>query len=123
MTMAQLESERDVVQPIRLKIIDRMLDELRAYAARSPETARRAVDSLRTYENSQKARRGFAAALRDEGAMARKAAAEQALRARVAADAELARAAGDPWAAVAEATRKLDPRYAESRLAGFSGSD
>jgi hypothetical protein len=123
LTMAQLRSERDVVQPTRLKQLDGMLDALRAYAAGSPESARRAVDDLRTYENSQKARRGFRAALRDEAAMAKKAAAEDELRARVAADAELAKAVGDPWSAVAEATSRLDARYAELRHAGFLGSE
>ncbi len=123
MTMAQLRSERDVVQPTRLKQLDGMLEALRAYSARSSENARRAVDDLRTYENSQKARRGFSRALRDEAAMARKAAAEEELRARVAADPELAKAVGDPWSPVAEATSRLDTRYVETRLTGFLGSE
>jgi Peptidase S46 len=123
LTTAQLQSEREVVQPMRLKVIDGMLEALRAWSARSPENARRAVDDLRTYENSQKARRGFSNALRDEAAMARKAAAEKELRARVAADPELAAAVGDPWSAVAEATARLDARYAETRLTGFLGSE
>ncbi|HEY7513123.1 MAG TPA: S46 family peptidase, partial [Vicinamibacteria bacterium] len=122
MTTAQLRSERDVVQPLRLKALDGMLEALRAYSARSPENARRAVDDLRTLENSQKARRGFVVALRDEAAMAKKAAAEQELRAKVAADPDLARAVGDPWSAVSEATARLDARYAETRLAGYIGS-
>ncbi len=123
MTMAQLQSDRDVVQPTRLKLIDGMLAALRAYSARSPENARRALDDVRTYENSQKARRGFEAALRDDAAMARKVAAEQELRAKVAADPELARGVGDPWSAVAEVTRRLDARYPELRVANYLGSD
>ena len=122
-TMAQLRSERDVVQPTRLKLIDGMLAAVRAWSALSPENARRAVDDLRTLENSQKARRGFAAALRDEAAMAKKAATEEELRARVARDPALAKTVGDPWSALAEATSKLDPRYAETRLAGYIGSE
>jgi Peptidase S46 len=122
-TTAQLRSERDVVQPTRLKLIDGMLAALRAFSALSPENARRAVDDLRTLENSQKARRGFAAALRDEAAMAKKAAEEEELRAKVAADPELAKTVGDPWSAIAEATAKLDARYTETRLAGYIGSE
>ncbi len=123
MTVAQLQSDRDLVQPTRLKQIDGMLAALRAYSAQSPECARRALDDLRTYENSQKARRGFQAALRDHAAMVRKAAEEQDLRAKVAADPELVRAVGDPWSAIAQATRKRDAHYAELRLASFGGSD
>lgn len=122
-TVAQLQSERGVVLPTRLKQVDEMLAALRTYASRSPESARRATDFLRVDENAQKAFRGMGGAVRDALAMVRKAAGEQDLRAKVAADPELAGAVGDPWTAVAQATRKLDARYAEWRLAGFGGSD
>jgi hypothetical protein len=119
----QLRSERDVVQPVRLKQVEGMLEALRAYSARSPENARRALDDVRTYENSAKARRGLVAALRDEAAMARLAAAEKELKDKAAARPDLAPTVGDPWSAAAEATRKLDPRYAETRLTLFAGSE
>ncbi len=122
-TAAQLESERDVVTPTRLRQIDETLAALRTYAAQSPENARRALDDVRGYENAQKAFRGFLTALSDAAAMARKGAEERELRAKVAADIELARGVGDPWATVAEATRKIDARYAELRLASFGGSE
>jgi hypothetical protein len=63
------------------------------------------------------------AALHDEAAMARLAAAEKELKDKVAARPDLAPAMGDPWSAAAEATRKLDPRYAETRLTLFGGSE
>jgi len=121
-TTAQLESERDVVQPLRLRQLDGMLDALRAYAAQSPENDRRANDVMRTVENSQKARRGMLQALKDTAAMARKAAEERDLRAKVAAAPELAHLVGDPWAAIAQATAKLDARYGEWRVASYLGS-
>jgi hypothetical protein len=123
LTGEQLRSERDVVQPLRLKMVERMLEALRAWSARSPENARRALDDVRTFENSAKARRGLVRALHDEAAMARLAAAESELKAKVAADAALAREVGDPWSAAAEATRTLDPRYPEARLTLFAGSE
>jgi hypothetical protein len=123
LTTDQLRSERDVVQPLRLKQVEGMLEALRAYSARSPENARRALDDVRTYENSAKARRGLVAALHDEPAMARLAAAEKELKDQVAAQPDLAQTVGDPWSAAAEATRKLDPRYAETRLTLFLGSE
>src|SRR5262249_44016210 len=108
---------------LRLKQVEGMLEAPRAYSGRSPENARRALDDVRTYENSAKARRGLVAALRDETAMARLAAAGKELKDAVAARPDLAQTGGEPWSAAAEATRKLDPRYAETRLTLFRGSE
>src|SRR5690606_36352593 len=62
------------------------------------DTAQRLVrDPLSGLENQIKVRRKLLDALHDDAMMAAKAAEERALRDRVAADAELAAAIGDPW--------------------------
>src|SRR5262249_41483790 len=54
-TVAQLRSERDVVQPIRPRQLDGMLAALRAYSAASAENQRRAHHRPPTGHDSQKA--------------------------------------------------------------------
>ncbi|HEY7516552.1 MAG TPA: S46 family peptidase, partial [Vicinamibacteria bacterium] len=120
-TVAQLESERTVIQPTLLKSLDRRLEVLRAFAARSPESARRAKPQIRGLENSIKARSGGLAALQDARAMAARAEAERDLRTRYAADPGLAKGP-DPWDTIAAAQKKFDGRFTEYRLEGFGGS-
>jgi hypothetical protein len=121
-TMARLEYLRDKAYPFRLKQLRQRIGVLKAYAALGEEQRRRALDAIFGYENSLKASEGFDAALHDAPALARKAAAEQALRAQVAADAALAQATGDPWASVAAIQQKAGARAAEVRLVGFAGA-
>ncbi|HEY6551739.1 MAG TPA: S46 family peptidase, partial [Vicinamibacteria bacterium] len=90
-TVAQLESERDVALPAALAWIDARLAVLRAYAGKGPENERRAKAATFGLENSRKALGGKLAALENQKAMARKAAQEAELRARVAADPKEAR--------------------------------
>jgi hypothetical protein len=119
-TMARLAYYRDQAFPFRLEQLARRIAALKAYAARGEEQRRRALDLVFSYENSQKAIKGFAAALQDAAAMERKAEAEKALRAK-AAEPALA-GASDPWTTIAAVQQKLAPRAMEARLVGFSGS-
>jgi len=121
-TMARLEYLRDQAWPFNLEAYKRRLAALRAYSALGAEQTRRALGQVFGYENSQKAVGGYHAALLDAKAMAAKAEDEKALRAKVAADPELARSTGDPWAAVARIQEKLAPRAMDVRLVGFGGS-
>jgi hypothetical protein len=121
-TVARLSYLRDRALPFYLEMMRRRLAALRAYAARGEEQRRQATEEILSYENSHKALTGYHAALLDAKAMAARAAQEQSLRERVAADAPLARRIGDPWAKVAEVQRTLAPRAMEARLVGFSGS-
>ena len=121
-TMAQHESERTVILPFRLATFKRRLTLLHAYAAKAPENERRAKADIFGIENAQKAFEGRLAALQDAKAMASKAAQEKELQEKAKADAELAKAMGDPWAAIAGAQKKLDARYKEFRMARFAGS-
>ena len=120
-TYAQLESERDVIQPQIIDSYKRRLAMLKAFAARSPEHERRAKESIFSYENSIKARQGMLEALQDARSMAARAAAERELQARFAADSGPARG-NDPWDTIAAAQKKYDDRLAEQRLVGFGGS-
>lgn len=103
LTLARLEYERDVAYPERLARLERQREILRAYSARGEEQARRARTVIHFLENSLKAGRGELSGLRDEALLAKKRAQEEALRAAVAADPELAAAHGAAWDRVAEA--------------------
>ena len=121
-TMAELESERDVMLPAMLTWVEARLSVLRGYSAKGPENERRAKTATFGLENSKKALNGRLRALQDQKAMARKAADENALRTRSAADPALARSVGDAWAAIAAVRKKADAREKEMRYVGFGGS-
>lgn len=121
-TLAQLQFSRDLSYPTRLKSLARRRALLEAYSKRSSESARRAKAALFGIENTLKALGGYQAGLLDPGVMKKKAADEAAFRDAAAKDADLTKMVGDPWAAVAEAMRKVGPRLFELRFVGFGGS-
>jgi hypothetical protein len=121
-TLAQFETARDVLVPEVLDYIKRRLAVLRAYAATSPEAARRAKTQIFGLENGLKAYQGRLDALNDQKAMAAHAAREKELRARIAADPALASTVGDAYEAIAAAEKKGAARAHESRYVGFGGS-
>jgi hypothetical protein len=104
-TLAQLEATRDVLDPLRLRDLDRQRQALRDFAAQGPEPARLVSAQLLNLENSCKIYRNEIAGLQDVQAMARVAAAERELREQVAADPVLRASAGSSWDRVAEAVR------------------
>lgn len=103
-TMAELEFARTIEFPMRIRAAEAERADLKAYGARSPEAARRAVEALFLVENRLKAMRGASAILADTEAMARKQADETALRAT-----SRARDRGEqPWLDIAAAiTRRV----------------
>jgi hypothetical protein len=109
MTEAQLKYLRDVENPIALASIRQRIAALKAYAATSPEAARRAKDWIFSYENWQKSLSGAQTALSQPAFFARKAEAERGL-----VEVSAGKIEGDPWReieAVVEAERsraKLD---------------
>jgi hypothetical protein len=121
-TMAELESERDVVLPATLAWLDARLAVLRAYSAKGPENQRRAKAMTFSLENAYKGLNGRLVALQDHKAMAGKAEEEKSLRARTAADPALAKSAGTAWAAIAAVRKKADAREKETRFVGFGGA-
>ena len=65
-TLAQLELERDVVEPNVLKILRHRIDVLRKYSALGAEQARQAESEIFDLENSLKAYEGASRAARQE---------------------------------------------------------
>lgn len=119
LTMAQLVFERDVAGPRGIRSLERARRAHRDWAARGPEEARQAVDSLFSIENSLKVRTGRLQGLSNGPLFARKAADEAEFRARVANDPALARELGSPWDDAAAAVKKVEGRYA--RLKTYAG--
>ena len=68
-TLAQLEAERDLVEPSTLKILKNRIDTLKKYSATSAEAARQAGTTIFGLENSQKAYLGRLKGLQDAAVM------------------------------------------------------
>jgi hypothetical protein len=110
-TLAHLEYLRDVSFPQILEILHDREAFLLDYGKKGPEQARQSKEDLFGYQNSRKAREGGLKGLKDEALMARKAQAEKALRARIAADPKKQAAYGAAWDKIAEA-QKVSARIA-----------
>jgi len=106
-TVAQLEYDRDVQAPLRIRIQEQRAATYRAYAARGPEQARQTVSALRGLENNLKRERGFLEILRDPAFLAAKRVEEDGLRARVAKTPALAGPCSGAWNHIAAAERAL----------------
>lgn len=85
LTMTELEYVRDVQMPQTLARLFRLESLLRVFSTRSEENARRAKDNLFGIQNGRKARKGGQAGLLDPELFGKKAAAEKALREKIAA--------------------------------------
>ncbi len=104
-TLASLEYQRDQSLPRALEMLKGREQMLMEYSKRGEEQARQAQDALFGIQNSLKALTGRLGGLRDDSFMSRKAAAEQELRARIAADAEKQKAFGGAWDRIAGAQK------------------
>ena len=126
LTVAQLLELRDVYLPRWLLRASELRGRLIEFGKTGPEAHRIAQNPLNGLENAIKVRRGQLDALLDERLLESKRAEEAALRARVAADPQLAAATGDPWAAIAKAeavNRSLELPYAWiEQGAGFNSA-
>jgi hypothetical protein len=114
-TVDQLVFERDVRLPFMLGYAERQLAALRAYAATSPESARRAADAILGLENFIKAMRGQARALKDPALLDAKRKDEARLQA------AFARSGGatDPWATTRTAMSKAGTLLPPEVLTGY----
>jgi Peptidase S46 len=126
LTVAQLLQLRDVFLPRWLLRASELRGRLIQFGKTGAEEQRIAQGSLNGLENSIKVRRGQLDALLDDRLLAAKRADETALRARLAADPQLAGATGDPWADITRAEvieRELDLPYTWLELgAGFNSA-
>jgi Peptidase S46 len=96
-TVASLEFRRDVTLPRTLFMLSELRGILTEFSTKGPEQARIAKDSLFGVENRLKASKGQFAALVDPAIIRSRAAAEQALRAKVEADPALRAEYGAVW--------------------------
>lgn len=96
-TLSQFRMARDFDLPRALNSLRRREVLLLSWGARSPENAREVREDLFGTQNSRKLLLGQLQGLQDPQVMAAKAAKEQALRARVAADPKAQAALGDAW--------------------------
>jgi Peptidase S46 len=103
-TMTELDYLRDRSYPFSMQALNRAEVMLTVFSARSDENARRAKEELFGVQNSRKAREGGLEGLLEPALMSRKKAAEDKLRAAVAAKSELKDAAG-AWDKIAAAQK------------------
>jgi len=121
-TVAELETERDVVYPASLKVVKRRIDTLRRYSNQGAEQARQAASLIFGLENAQKAYTGEYNGLMDPKILAKKQADERAMREAIGRKADLKAmyaAAWDDMQRAQEARRRL---YKTERFAQLRGS-
>ena len=104
-TLAHLKYLRDKSFPLLLDLLHTREAFLLDYTRGGGEKARQAKEDLFSVQNSRKAREGGLKGLRDKALMDRKAAAETALRGRIAADPAKQSAYGAAWDKIAEAQK------------------
>ncbi|HET6206004.1 MAG TPA: S46 family peptidase, partial [Terracidiphilus sp.] len=121
-TLAQLEFERDLLEPAILKIYRSRIDALKKYSATSPEAARRALSQIFSLENSVKAYDGRLKGLQDKRVMDAKRADEAKFRAQVAANPQWKASYGNAWDQIAAAEKKAQTRFKEQYFHGLNSS-
>jgi len=122
LTVAQLETLRNVILPRWLLRASELRGRLIEIGKSSPEAARIVEDPLNNIENSIKVRRKQLDALLDDRLLDAKRTEEAALRAKVAADPQLAQSIGDPWATIAKAeSREADLNLPHVFIEGGAG--
>jgi hypothetical protein len=121
-TLAQLETERDLIEPAILKIYRSRIDALRKYSATSPEAARRATTQIFSLENSVKAFEGRWKGLQDKRVMDAKRSDETKFKAQVAANPQWKSAYGNAWDQIAAAEKKNQTRFKEQYFHGLNSS-
>ena len=105
-TMAQIETERDYLLPLTIKVLNQRLEVARKYSNLGPEEARQAMTLIFGAENSLKAFRGRVEGLADKSLIAKKQKEEADFRALVANKPEWQKLYGGAWDAIAQAEAK-----------------
>jgi hypothetical protein len=121
-TVAELETERDVIYPANLQVVKRRIGVLRQYASRGVEETRQANGRIFGLENALKAYTGEYTGLLDAKVFAKKTADERALRAQVDRKAEWKSAYGSAWTDVQRAQEIRRRQYKTERFAELRGS-
>jgi hypothetical protein len=121
-TVAELETERDVVYPASLKVVKRRIDTLRRYSNQGPEQARQATSRIFGLENAQKAYTGEYNGLLDPKIFAKKTADERALRDQINRKPELKDMYAASWDDMQRAQAARRRLYKTERFAQLRGS-
>jgi hypothetical protein len=121
-TVAELETERDVIYPISLKVVTRRLGVLRKYAALGAEQARQAAGMTFGLENALKAYTGEYSGLTDPKIMQKKTADEKALREQIGRKPEWQREYGSAWPTIQKAQEVRRRLYKTERFGQLRGS-
>jgi hypothetical protein len=112
-TYAQLEFERDFVEPAILQLLNRRIAMLKDYSTHGPEQARQAASMIFNLENSKKAYEGRLLGLQDKNLMEKKRKEEEEFKTKVSGNPELKKQYGGAWAGVEQAISKEKPRFKE----------
>jgi hypothetical protein len=121
-TVAELETERDVIFPASMKVVRRRLAVLRKYSSLGAEQARQANGAIFGLENALKAFTGEYNGLVDPKILAKKSADERSLREQIARKPEWQSAYGGAWTAVQRAQEVRRRQYKTERFAQLRGS-
>ncbi|MDE2507440.1 MAG: S46 family peptidase [Planctomycetota bacterium] len=115
-TSAHLEFLRDVQFPLVLEVLRDREKFLLAYGERGPEQDRQSHQMLFGYQNSRKARDGGQKGLNNAAVMARKAAREKEIRAKIDADPRMRAAYAAAWDKIAAALKLSKESIHESMV-------
>ena len=122
LTLAQIQYQRDVGNPLQKQVWTSRRDALDRYAERGPEQARQAGSASRSLNNSLKRLVGQQEGLMNQRMMARKEGEEKALREEVAKRAELQKSYGEAWERIAAAYRELPSMAARIAFSNLTPS-
>jgi hypothetical protein len=127
-TIARLAFERDIIEPMILKIINSHIATLRTFSAQGPQQTLEAGSRIFNLENSKKAYQGRLRGLQDPAVIGKKQKEEEEFKARVMANPQWKAAYGNAWQEIAEVQKKAASREREqyfraldSTLATFAG--
>ena len=107
LTVAQLNYQRELGNPLQMQVWTSRRDALARYARKSPEAARRATETLRGLENSIKRLTGQQTGLMSAKLIDKKRQDEEALRAEVERRPEMKKDYAQAWDQIAAAYREL----------------
>jgi len=121
-TVAELETERDVIYPASVKVVSRRIAALRKYSGLGAEQARQANSRIFSLENALKAYTGEYNGLMDPKILQKKTADEKALRDQIAKKSEWQKEYGGAWTAIQRAQEIRRRQYKTERFAQLRGS-
>ncbi|HXI93772.1 MAG TPA: S46 family peptidase [Blastocatellia bacterium] len=122
LTLAQIQYQRDVGNPLQKLVWTSRRDALARYAERGPEQARQAGSAIRSLNNSLKRLVGQQEGLMNPRMMARKEAEEKALRDAVAQKVDVQKAYGDAWEQIDGVYRALPSMAARIAFSNLTPS-